>query len=591
MLSKFYKYFVFSCIFISFTWFFSNRTQKVVSGEHTCIAAYDSFGYYMYLPHFLEKKNLYFTQDWLVKNQKDRYDCIPYQLHQRENGNYLDIYHMGLSFVQMPSFLVGHLAAKITNSPEDGFSKPYYLANLWNAYLFIFLGLLYLFKLSRLFFTQNIAVTLLACMVFGTNYYFTATESYGLTHVYLFALIAMFAYHFFKSVQTPVINKKHFYYSAFFLGLCSVIRPTHVLLFILPMVYLWKYFPDRKTYFKTLLIFPIASIIWNIPQLLYWKIVGGSWLILNMHTEDIVLTDPNFWKFLVSYRKGWFVYTPIMLFIFGGFYHLFKQRKKELFWTLLSCLFIFIWVFCSWECWHYAGSYGTRVMVDLYPLCAILLGVAFTEIAKVQWKKITVIAFVLFASFINCITFYQYFEYRFFSIDRMTKAHFWYIFGKTNIPDFTRHRLLIDRGDLNWPQAYRDLKDPNYQVISKRIYSKNNFPITNAGFGINDIFWNSFTETDECQIQAIIEYTATDSTKGNELKMESTNKYNTFHWPTLELTNGKQLHKRRTDTLTFNAPEFRHRVDRIQMYIYRTDTAYLKIHSIRINATMLIRKD
>src|SRR5688572_25814529 len=106
--------------------FYSKEVRKVVSNENTCICAYDGFGYYMYLPHFMKEGNLRMTNEWAQGLQNEYCGGIyAYQLVPAKNGQLLDVYHMGQAYIEAPSFLIGHAFAKMLGYKTDGFSKPY----------------------------------------------------------------------------------------------------------------------------------------------------------------------------------------------------------------------------------------------------------------------------------------------------------------------------------------------------------------------------------------------------------------------------------------------------------------------------------
>ena len=74
------------------------QLSKVTSGENTCVASYDGFGYYLYLAALADQGTLDVSKDW-GQNLQNNYcgGAEAYQLLQRENGHFLDMYHMGLA--------------------------------------------------------------------------------------------------------------------------------------------------------------------------------------------------------------------------------------------------------------------------------------------------------------------------------------------------------------------------------------------------------------------------------------------------------------------------------------------------------------
>jgi hypothetical protein len=67
---------------------------------------------------------------------------------------------------------------------------------------------------------------------------------------------------------------------------------------------------------------------------------------------------------MFSYRKGFFVYTPLLFVAIFGFIYLYKDKYR--FYTLLFFLIIVIYVLSSWWMWYYGGSFSQRVMIEYY---------------------------------------------------------------------------------------------------------------------------------------------------------------------------------------------------------------------------------
>ena len=267
-----------------FTLKFTGKITDVVQGKSTCVCSYDGYGYYMYLTQFFQYRNLTLQQNELQAVQ-DKYcqGVYVYQLKKMDNGNNLDIYHMGQAYLQLPAYTIGHFFAKTLGYPKDGFSKPYHITYLLNALFFILLGIYFLNKILKLFFSDQVSALLLLIIYFGTNFWATAIHAYQLQHIYLFALVGLLFYSLLKFKDSQ--KKKHLIVAALTLGLISSIRPTHVLLGLLPLLMLRKVYTSKLAYWKSLLLFPAAGLLFNLPQLFYWKILGGSWFILHMHVE------------------------------------------------------------------------------------------------------------------------------------------------------------------------------------------------------------------------------------------------------------------------------------------------------------------
>ena len=571
----------------AFSLSFSGKIKEVVKGESTCVCAYDGYGYYMYLTQFFQYRNLNFKQNELQAVQ-DKYceGAVVYQLHTVENGNALNIYHMGQAYLELPAYTVGHLFAKIGGYPKDGFSKPYHIAFLLNALLFILLGIYFLNKILRLFFADHISALVLLIVYFGTNFWVTAVHGYQLQHIFLFTLIAALFYYLLKVRETK--KNKHLIFAALVLGIISSVRPTHALLGILPLLMLRKVYPTNWAYWKAILLFPLAGLLFNLPQMIYWKVMGGNWFILNMHVEEVIITDPHIFDFLFSYKKGWLLYSPVFLLLIPGFVMLYRQRKA-LFWPVFGSVLLLIWIFASWECWWFAASFGSRAMVDLYPLLVLPLGFCLVYLTKTRMRRAATMVFVV------CTLALSVFQSEQFSIgylhpDRMTKAHYWYIFGKLSMPDYQVNRLEIDRSNTTWPEKIQPEK-LGFGKLEQLLFCEvdnRKAPAGTSTLLVKKPYFPTL-KTDETRFEAEIIYQNQDSLLPGTIKFEAFSKYNTYDWKFYSLPTQKRAGETDTLLVRFNLPRINHAKDKIQVYIENPGKKDIIVRKLKIKALSLIR--
>lgn len=574
-------------IAVTFSYFFIQKITKTLS-EKECLVAYDSYGYYMYLPHLFEKGHLNISKEWAEKRQYEYCDkSIPvYQLVPSENGNVINIYHMGLALVELPSYTIAHVYSSWTGHKTDGFSTPFRVAFYLNALFFIFVGIHFLRRLLLLFFKDHISSLVLISIFFASNIFATYLFMYQLQHLYLFALNTMMLYYLFRYLRD--FRKKHLIFSALIFGLTCFIRPTQALWGIIPMVLLVKEFGWTKTFWKQLLLYPLFAILFNIPHVLYWKIIGGKFLKLNMHTEELILVDPNAFDFLFSFQKGWFVYSPIFLLIIPAFIYLFKH-KRNLFWALFLFTILTIWVLSSWECWWYAASFGARVMVDGYAVMALLIGFGLMKLWQWKISKWIGILFIFMCLPLNLLQTYQY-HIGYLDYDRMTSQHYWYIFGKTTIENYNAELLKINRGDLNWPQQLKDSGNKRLKLVHKKLLSTGPLHIKpNSGLTVKRIRLLDLIPNDETLIEVRIVTESNDSTKSATLRMEMESKYNIYSWNSLEVALEKPKNTKLTQDLIFNLSPIRHRKDELHVFMDNRTDKEIIVHSIEVKSTSLVR--
>ncbi|NQU86282.1 MAG: hypothetical protein HQ541_11025, partial [Mariniphaga sp.] len=223
--------------------------------------------------------------------------------------------------------------------------------------------------------------------------------------------------------------------SAALLGIVILIRPTNAIIFlIIPFVSgsfenLKKGIKAAiKNYKITIISFLIFIAIIAI-QLIIYKIQTGNFWVYSYKGEGFNFTNPQIINILFSYRKGLFIYTPLLFVSLTGGYFLFKYSKYQ-FWFLFIFLFILTYLLSSWCQWYYGGSFSSRVYIEYYALFGILLGIAIKNIRDRFIQKfyiILILALILFCQ----IQTYQY-RYAHIHWSEMNKEKYWKTFPGPN---------------------------------------------------------------------------------------------------------------------------------------------------------------
>jgi len=238
------------------------------------------------------------------------------------------------------------------------------------------------------------------------------------------------------------------------IGLMALSRPTEIVALAIPVLWnvtsketlltkiqmLWK----RK--FQVIVFALIVGIIGSF-QLLYWKLFTGKFLFNSYGAnagEGLDLFSPYTYKFLFSFRKGWLLYTPVMLLAISGFYFMYRQ-KKEIFFALFGYFAVNVWIVSSWSNWWYAQSFSQRAMVSSYPIMTIAMGFFFTWLfAQKTRVKVIGFGFVTFFLVLNIFQTIQ-FDKGVLHGDRMTKDYYFSTFGKLHVTQESKELLLVNR--------------------------------------------------------------------------------------------------------------------------------------------------
>ena len=440
------------------------------------VLTWDVFGYYLYLPAKFIYKDLAFSDKSWLNNLMNMYEpsSTLYQLVTIENGNSVIKYSSGLAILLAPFFFIAHFIAPHIGYAADGLSAPYQIAALSGSLIWAVLGIIVFSRLLKHYFDLFTSSILLVLILFGTNYFqLTTYDGTLLTHNFLFTFYALIIYFTIKWHDSP--RYKYAVLLGISIGFTILIRPSEATCILIPM--LWNVY-DKKSFRNKLLlakanaiqvlIIVTVSIVMFCPQLIYWKAVTGDYLFYSYVNagEGFDFLTPYTLQFLFGFRKGWFVYTPIMIIACMGFYHLFR-KNRSLFYAIVIFCIVDVYIVSSWSCWWYAGgSFSSRSLMPAYTLLAFPLGYFINAIRSAR-KPILygLSALLAIIVFLNLFQTWQW-RNKILSKDRMTRKYYFATFGATTVKEEDKKLLLVERSDQPFS---------NEQEYSKKILYENNF--------------------------------------------------------------------------------------------------------------------
>lgn len=351
---------------------------------------------------------------------------------------------MGMSIMYAPFFVIGNNIAYAFDYDGLGYSAPYAWSIHLGSILYVIIGLWYCRKFLLLFFNEWVVAVSMILILFGTNlFYYTYKES-EMTHGHLFFLFSVFIYHVLKWQQTKKI--KYVYYFSFFAGLAALVRPTEILILLFPLfiyVSTFKEFKDRIYELKQmkwkLAVAILIFFLPIIPQLIFWKIHTGQFLFFSYGSQEgFFFADPQFVNVLFSWRKGWFIYTPIMLLTIAGLAIMYFKWRK-MFIPIALYFLLNLYLICCWWDWGYGGSFGMRALVQCYAFLiipfAFFINWIFITLKNRILKLIIGITFIAFSSFCCYLNIFQTYllKHALMHWDSMTKEAYFYTFLTSDI--------------------------------------------------------------------------------------------------------------------------------------------------------------
>ena len=409
-------------------WSMAETPQKIINWDVT--------SYYSYLPAIFIYHDI--TFEFLINHPEKKFgEKHEFFFQTAPNGSKVAKFTMGTAIMYAPFFFIAHLSAHLFNYEANGFSAPYEFCLALSSLFYLLIGLFHLRKTLLLFFNESATSITLISIMLGTNLYYYSTSEPAMSHTYSFSLVSIWLFQFIKWYNNP--NYKRAMLLGLLFGLIVLIRPVNCILLIFPWlydIYSGKTFLNKINFIlinrkKIILIWFICFLVF-IPQLIYWKYLTGHWLFYSYLNEIFYFSKLHILDGLLSYRNGWLVYSPIMIFSIIGIFIL-SKKNKNLFFPVLIFFLINIYIAYSWWTWWYGGSFGSRPMIDSYPIMALPFAALFqTVFNKSKLISVALISIIIAFVFLNL---FQSEQKRTGIIhwDAMSKEAYWNVFLKSDL--------------------------------------------------------------------------------------------------------------------------------------------------------------
>lgn len=482
----------------------------------------DGFGYYDYLPsifyyHDINRHNKTINSDSNIYERINNYDFYVVVENFKVNK-----YPCGTALLQSPFFIYNLLIFSQDNETQTPYKSPFQKSIFHSALFYLLLTLFFFRKLLLLFNIKYYIIILLQILLlFATNVFYYAHYEASFSHIY--SLFAITAFVYFAKKYFLNFNIKDFLLASTFLGLILLIRQINIIIILfIPFVAnnsenLTKgiQFLLKKYWIFLLGILIIISIC--SLQFLLWYLQTGKIIIYSYKGESFNFLEPHFFNILFSFKKGLFIYTPI---IFIATISVFGFLKNKLYYLFTSWVLFFIiltYILSSWWSWFYGCSYGMRVYIDFYIVFFIAFAIFLNNISKKL--KITIIIISFFTIPLNIIQTYQYANYildwvnmdknKYFSVFLKTDNIYKGIFFK-KIYNFDNYELMknIYIGNI---LIEKNKKNNTYNFTTKEIEKFEKVKIIQLSFE------NEFSEKNNCKILLTID----DSKTNNNLYWHS----------------------------------------------------------------------
>ncbi|MGE5425192.1 MAG: hypothetical protein ACM3N9_07495 [Syntrophothermus sp.] len=422
------------------------------------IVTSDGRGYYAYLPALLIDHDPTFSQ--VVEREKKLLGFPNYKPGYlvQSDGQTMNKYFSGEALLLLPFFLLGMLITFLTGHSMDGYSFFFQFFTGIGSLVYLLTGLNFIRKILKQYdIASPINSLVLVLILFGTNLFYYSIWQPTMSHVFSFFAVSAFAWYSICCFEEW--KRSDAILMAFFFALVCLIRPTNgIVLLLLPFfagnlekfIAFWKNtWCDKKTTFMGIAIILLILAI----QPVLWYIQTGRFFVWSYADEGFHFSSPEIHNVLFSFRKGLFVYTPLILVTWLGIIRLFFRNRLQFF-SMLAFLVVSTYIISCWWSWYYGDGFGLRAFIDYYGIYAILLGVLLQKIHSRVAIALLALAFLPLV-YINLFQSWQY-SVNIIQPNSMNKEKYEFVFmrsdslvfyslgGKQEIPDYSiDHRAPV----------------------------------------------------------------------------------------------------------------------------------------------------
>ncbi|MDF7812733.1 hypothetical protein [Hymenobacter sp. YC55] len=417
------------------------------------ILTWDAMGYYLYLPAkfiYNDLSHLRFVPD-IIRDYAPTtsfYQAFP--VPGGADGTMVMKYPIGIAILESPFFWLGHWAAGYTGYLQNGFSAPYQVAIAFSGLTYGFLGLGLLRRVLLRFFSDVVVALSFVVLVLGTNYLQFGVFDAAMPHAYNFMLFALLLWLTCKWHEQP----RRWLAAAMglTLGLTAIVRPSDIVVIVVPLLWGVSSLETARAKIQLLLkrwpdvvLLGVFLLVGVLPQLLYWKWATGSFIFYSYQEQTFSFLKPHTLKVLFSFRKGWLIYTPLMLIPLAGFWVLWRQYRGVAVAVVVFFL-VNLWVVSAWDIWWYGGSIGQRALVQSYAVLSLPLGAALTWALAPSHRSLTTWLLAPVVVLLIDLNMFQHWQYMTGIIhpEEMTRSFYWAIFNKAEVTQDDYALLNVD---------------------------------------------------------------------------------------------------------------------------------------------------
>ena len=322
--------------------------------------------------YFAPLRSLVVDFDLDFENEYRILGAEPGYFQRTVTGRLPNNFSIGPAVLWLPAYLLAHALGLAGLYRPTGFGYPYFTAVATATAIGGFAGVVFVFRLVREYFDESAALAATLLVWLATFHVWYMVFEPSMSHAFAMASVSFLL----LLAERGPRGARAFFWAGAASGLVALVRWQNVVFVpaALALVLSKRERPTpREIAFGILGFLLVAS-----PQLLYWKLLYGSFLLVPQGGGYLDLGSPRIEEVLFSSRHGLLSWAPVLWLALAGLPR-FVRRAPTLGGALAISTLLALYVNASVFDWWAGASFGSRRFDGA--LAFFALGLA----ASIEW--------------------------------------------------------------------------------------------------------------------------------------------------------------------------------------------------------------
>ncbi len=306
-----------------------------------------------------------------------------------ETGRLPNNYSIGPALLWLPAYLLAHALGLFGLYRPTGFGYPYFTAVATATAIGGFAGVVFVFRLLRSHFEESAALPATLLVWLATFHVWYMVFEPSMSHAFAMASVSGLL----LLAQRGVRGARGYLLAGAASGIVALVRWQNVVFVPAALaVVLWK---RERPSARDLILGALAFLLVVSPQLVYWKLLYGSFLLVPQGGGYVDLGSPRIEEVLFSSRHGLLSWAPVLWLALAGLPG-FVRRAPALGGALAVSTLLALYVNASVFDWWAGASFGSRRFDGALAFFALGLAASIDWIVpRVQRRPVAAVCLLL----------------------------------------------------------------------------------------------------------------------------------------------------------------------------------------------------